>query len=147
MSYDRDMEHARMAALIEACEATAAFIEAYGPDSPVAQLLPTFYANLRVYGKNARAAVAAVRPQADALLAELSAARVGIAAEQELRARSEMIVLAARKVVAGPDSVNYTQLAAAIDGYDEAARAANVTERARRFNELLGPGPGKETTE
>jgi len=66
-----DMEHARMAALIEACDAVAAFIESYAPDSPVAQLLPTFYANLRVYGKNARAAVEQVRAQADALLARL----------------------------------------------------------------------------
>lgn len=67
-----DLEHARMAAILEACEATAAFIESYGPDSDVARLLPTFYATLRVYGKNARAAVAAVRPQADAFVARLA---------------------------------------------------------------------------
>lgn len=53
------------------------------------------------------------------LLAELEAARIGLAAERELRARSEMIVLAARHVVAGPESSNYTKLAAALDAYDK----------------------------
>lgn len=47
----------------------------------------------------------------------------GLAAERELRSRSEMIVLAARRLVAGPDSAAYTTLAAAIDAYDEAAKA------------------------
>jgi DNA-binding FadR family transcriptional regulator len=70
-----DLEHARMAALIEACEATAAFIESYAPDDTLAVRFPTFYANLRVCGKNARAAVSAVRVQADAMVAELAAAR------------------------------------------------------------------------
>lgn len=118
-----DLEHARMASLIEACEATAAFIESYTPDSDLALYRPTFYGLLRVYGKNARAAVQAVRPQADALLSRLHHAEVGLAAEQELRARSEMIVLAARRLVAGPDSTAYTTLAAAIDAYDEATKA------------------------
>lgn len=67
-----DMEHARMAALIEACEAAAAFIESYTPDSDLARSMPGFYGLMRVYGKNARAAVQAVRPQADALLARLA---------------------------------------------------------------------------
>lgn len=66
-----DLEHARMAALIEACEATAAFIESYTPDSDLARRAPGFYGIFRVYGKNARAAVNAVRAQADALLARL----------------------------------------------------------------------------
>lgn len=37
----------------------------------------------------------------------------------------------------------------ALAAYDAAmpGKAPNVAERARRFNELLGPGPGKETTE
>ena len=70
--HDRDLEHARMAALIEACEAVADFVESYAPSSNLAQTLPTFYANLRVYGKNARAAVEACRSQADALLARLA---------------------------------------------------------------------------
>lgn len=68
----------RMAAILEACEALAAFIEAYTPDSPLARQQPTFYSIFRVYGKNARAAAAAVRPQADALLAELAAARTAL---------------------------------------------------------------------
>lgn len=135
-----DMEAAKMAALIEACEVFAEFVEAYGVDSPVAQALPMFYANLRVYGKNARAAVIAVRPQADALLARLNHAEVGLKAEQELRARTEMIVLAARRLVAGPDSENYTRLAQALDAYDRAMHESNVTERARLFNTLLNQG-------
>lgn len=69
---------ASSAALVEACEALAAFIEAYTPDSPLARQQPTFYSIFRVYGKNARAAAAAVRPQADALLAELAAARAAL---------------------------------------------------------------------
>lgn len=79
-----DMEHARMAALIEACEVFAAFVESYDDRSMLATALPTTYANLRVYGKNARAAVEAVRPQADALLAELAAARAVVAAMREI---------------------------------------------------------------
>ncbi len=75
---------ARMAALVEACEATAAFIESYGPDTALAQYQPTFYSLLRVYGKNARAAVAAVRPQADALLSELKAARAVVRATRSM---------------------------------------------------------------
>jgi hypothetical protein len=67
-----DLEHARMAALIEACTAVADFIETYTPDSAVAHVLPSFYSVFRVYGKNARAAVAAVRPQADALIARMA---------------------------------------------------------------------------
>jgi hypothetical protein len=70
-----DLEHARMAALIEACEALAAFIESYGPDTALARMHPGFYNIFRAYGKNARAAVGAVRRQADALLSELAAAR------------------------------------------------------------------------
>jgi len=60
------------AALVEACEAVAAFIESYTPDSQLARAQPTFYGIFRVYGKNARAAAAAVRPQADALLARMA---------------------------------------------------------------------------
>jgi len=41
---------------------------------------PTFYANFRVYGKNARAAVQACRVQADAMLSELAAARAVVEA-------------------------------------------------------------------
>jgi hypothetical protein len=67
-----DLEHARMAALYEACEALADFIESYAPDSQLALSQPTFYGIFRVYGKNARAAVAAVRPQADAFVARLA---------------------------------------------------------------------------
>jgi hypothetical protein len=75
-----DLEHARMAAMIEACEAVAQFVESYDRDSTVARLLPTFYANLRVYGKNARAAVSACRAQADAIVSELEAGRAVVAA-------------------------------------------------------------------
>jgi hypothetical protein len=75
-----DLEHARMAAMIEACEAVAQFVESYDRDSTVARLLPTFYANLRVYGKNARAAVSACRAQADAIVGELAAGRAATAA-------------------------------------------------------------------
>jgi len=67
-----DLEHARMAALYEACEVFAQFVEAYPPNSPLARGWPTFYGIFRVYGKNARAAARAVRPQADALLARLA---------------------------------------------------------------------------
>jgi hypothetical protein len=74
-----DLEHARMAAIVEACEAFAAFVESYGPDTALALDSPTFYGIFRVYGKNARAAVGAVRRQADALLAELAAARAALA--------------------------------------------------------------------
>jgi len=74
-----DLEHARMAALIEACEAVAAFVESYAPSSNLAQTLPTFYGIFRVYGKNARAAVNACQSQADALLSELEAARAVVA--------------------------------------------------------------------
>jgi len=63
---------AQSAALVEACEALAQFIESYTPDSLLARAQPTFYGIFRVYGKNARAAVAAVRPQADALLAKMA---------------------------------------------------------------------------
>lgn len=38
----------------------------------MAHLLPTFYGIFRVYGKNARAAFLAARPQADALLAKMA---------------------------------------------------------------------------
>ena len=68
-------EHARMAALIEACAAVASFVESYDQSSTVARLLPTFYGIFRVYGKNARAAVGACQSQADAILRELEAAR------------------------------------------------------------------------
>ena len=73
-------EHARMAALLEACAAVAAFVESYAPSSNLAQTLPTFYGIFRVYGKNARAAVEACRGQADALVGELEAARAVVAA-------------------------------------------------------------------
>jgi hypothetical protein len=63
---------AQSAALVEACEALAQFIESYTPDSLLARAQPTFYGIFRVYGKNARAAVQAVRPQADALLARMA---------------------------------------------------------------------------
>jgi hypothetical protein len=80
---------AQSAALVEACEALADFIESYTPDSPLARAQPTFYSIFRVYGKNARAAVAAVRPQADALLAELAAARAVVAAVRQSSAIDE----------------------------------------------------------
>lgn len=105
-----DMAHARMAALVEACEATAAFIESYPPGCVVEQTLPTFYANLRVYGKNARAAVTAVRPQADALLAELAAARAVVDA---LRRHPGCMV---------DDPI----LDAAMDAMDEATKARGI---------------------
>lgn len=70
--HDRELEYARMAALVEACEALAEFVDSYASNSRLALNQPTFYANFRVYGKNARAAVTAVRPQADALLARLA---------------------------------------------------------------------------
>lgn len=63
---------AQLAALVESCGALADFIQSYPPDSEVAYLLPAFYGIFRVYGKNARAAVNAVRPQADALLERLA---------------------------------------------------------------------------
>jgi hypothetical protein len=67
-----DLEHARMAAIVEACEALAQFAESYLPDSHLATQAPGFYSVFRSYGKNARAAVADVRPQADALLAKMA---------------------------------------------------------------------------
>lgn len=63
---------ASSAALIEACEAVAAFIESYTPTSYLAQMQPAFYGLFHVYGKNARAAVRAVRPHADALLSRMA---------------------------------------------------------------------------
>jgi len=106
-------EHARMAALLEACEAVAAFVESYDRNSSVARLLPTFYANLRVYGKNARAAVAACRGQADALLSELHAARAVVALARIAVARS------------GIDADDRA-LMGAIEAYDRATKEQSI---------------------
>jgi len=54
-----DMEHARMAAIVEACEATAAFIESYTPNSYLAQMQPAFYGQFRA---TARTRVLPFRP-------------------------------------------------------------------------------------
>ncbi len=78
-----DLEHARMAALYEACEVFADFALSYDQESALAHAQPAFYGLLRVYGKNARAAVRAVRGQADAFVAELTAARAYIAEMRE----------------------------------------------------------------
>lgn len=59
--------------------------------------------------------------------AELDVARVGLAAEQELRARSEMIVLAARRLRTAVETLNgisqaETVLWAALDADDAATK-------------------------
>jgi regulator of replication initiation timing len=46
-------------------------------------------------------------------------------AERAARSRSDIIVLAARRLVAGPDSENYTRLAAEIDAHDQARKVRN----------------------
>ena len=48
---------ATAAALVEACLMFAEFVESYDRNSALAQGYPTFYGLLRVYGKNARAAL------------------------------------------------------------------------------------------
>lgn len=63
---------AHQAAIVEACDAFGDFALSYAPDSALAVTQPTFYSLLRVYGKNAHAAVAATKTQADAFLAELA---------------------------------------------------------------------------
>jgi len=104
-------EHARMAALLEACATVADFVESYDRNSAVARLLPTFYANLRVYGKNARAAVEACRAQADALLSELTTLR-------------ELHADVARWREGGGDPRDLRYILDTLDEYDKAVKAS-----------------------
>lgn len=62
---------------------------------------------------------AAIRAAVEAAIAEL---RIGLAAEQELHARSEMDRAGSAAAFAGPDSESYTTLAAAIDAHDQAMK-------------------------
>lgn len=59
------LAEAELSAMLEACTAFAEFVESYGPESSLARYQPTFYGLLRVYGKNARAAVRGARALAE----------------------------------------------------------------------------------
>lgn len=166
-----DLEHARMASLIEACEALAQFVEAHTSTSLVARTLPIFYANLRVYGKNARAAVQAVRPQADALLAKMAELSRQIGEQNTTIGYQDAMLVELRKTLGAAyhGLMSYACGNSAPDLAEEMAeeikrvlgnalertttpesidrQMSGAMEKARRFNELLGPGPGREPSE
>lgn len=72
------LAEAELSAMLEACTAFAEFVESYSPDSELARVSPSFYGLLRVYGKNARAAVQGARAQAQQIVAELDGERARV---------------------------------------------------------------------
>ena len=116
----RDEDHARVAALIEACEAFADFALSYTPDSVLALEQPTFYGLLRVYGKNARAAVAVTRGYADAYTAELAAARAVVGTVRDWLRRPTSAL-----PIDKPSMTAIGAIVEALNAYDRAVKEAN----------------------
>jgi len=51
-------------------------------------------------------------------------AEAALSALAAIAAQTQIVLLAARRTVAGPDSTNYTALAAALDAYDALRKAS-----------------------